>query len=146
MKDAQKTSLRVVLDTNVYISEAYLGQKKKTGNLWLLAIERRYALVVSPFIIHEFMEKLREKFGASEDERESIKKKLAKVAEIVRPEAETVSSAIPDDPDDNHILACALAGKADLIVSGDRHLLTLKEYEGIPIVRPMDFLRTLGHS
>lgn len=123
-----------------------LVRKKKTGNIWLLAIERQYHLVVSPFIVNEFMEKLRDKFGASEDERETIKKKLAKVAEIVQPEPENVPSAILGDPDDNHILACALAGKADLIVTGDRDLLRLKEYEGIPIIRPMDFLRTLGPS
>ena len=50
-----------------------------------------------------------------------------------------------NDPDDNHILACAKSGRADVIVSGDkRHLLPLKEYEGMPIVRPVDFLRMLG--
>ena len=51
-----------------------------------------------------------------------------------------------DDPKDNHILACALARKVDMVVSGDKDLLRLKEYEGIPIVRPMDFLRTIGEK
>jgi predicted nucleic acid-binding protein len=51
---------------------------------------------------------------------------------------------IHDDPPDNRILECAIAGQADLIVSGDRHLLKLKSYQGIPIVRPVDFRRTLG--
>ena len=51
---------------------------------------------------------------------------------------------IADDPDDDHILACAREGRADIIVSGNKHLLQLKEYEGIVIERPVDFLRTLG--
>jgi predicted nucleic acid-binding protein len=41
-------------------------------------------------------------------------------------------------------LECAVEGKADVIVSGDHHLRDLKSYQGIPIVRPIDFLRTLG--
>lgn len=48
------------------------------------------------------------------------------------------------DPDDDHVLACALAGKAELIVSGDkRHLLVLSEYQGIPIRTVSDALRKL---
>jgi predicted nucleic acid-binding protein len=45
-----------------------------------------------------------------------------------------VAPVIRADPDDDHVLACALAAKADLIVSGDSHLLNLKTYQGIPIV------------
>ena len=48
------------------------------------------------------------------------------------------------NPPDNRILECAIAGHADVIVSGDRHLRKLKSYKGIPIVRPVDFRRTLG--
>jgi predicted nucleic acid-binding protein len=46
-------------------------------------------------------------------------------------------------PDDDRIVESAVAGNADLIVSGDRHLTKLKTFEGIGIVRPADFLRTL---
>ncbi len=45
---------------------------------------------------------------------------------------------------DNRILECAVAGKADLIVSGDRGIQRLKVYSNIPIIRPIDALRTLG--
>jgi predicted nucleic acid-binding protein len=48
------------------------------------------------------------------------------------------------DPDDDRILECAVAGAADLIVSGDHHLNRLKSFRGIGIVRPVDFLRTLS--
>ena len=55
-----------------------------------------------------------------------------------------VIGAVPDDPDDEIILACAIDGKADLIVSGDRHLLDLDEYRGAPIVTVRDFLNRLS--
>jgi putative PIN family toxin of toxin-antitoxin system len=136
----RKAGLRVVLDTNVYLS-VFLSSEKKLLTLWELALEGRYTLIVSPAIVREFMEKLRDKFGYSEEEREKIKRKLARFTEIVQPKR--IPTAIPEDPNDNHILACAIAGKVDLIVSGDKDLLRLKEYEDIPVVRPMDLVRTL---
>ena len=69
-------------------------------------------------------------------------KLVAKVAQIVTP---TITlKVIVEDDSDNRILECGVAGKADLIVSGDNHLRKLKTYQGIAIVRPADFLRTLG--
>jgi hypothetical protein len=79
--------------------------------------------------------------GSGKDTKDLIKF-LSRKAVLVQPKE--IPDAVPNDPDDNHIVACAIEGHADLIVSGDRHLLTLVEYEGIPIVRPMDFLRMVG--
>ncbi|HEY6851174.1 MAG TPA: PIN domain-containing protein, partial [Terracidiphilus sp.] len=67
---------------------------------------------------------------------------LAKVAEIVTPQI--TINAVAADNDDNRILECAVAGNADLIVSGDHHLSDLKSFRNIGIVRPVDFQRTLG--
>jgi predicted nucleic acid-binding protein len=47
------------------------------------------------------------------------------------------------EPDDDHVLACALAAKAEIIVSGDRHLLDLREYQDIPILNTADALQRL---
>lgn len=66
------------------------------------------------------MEKLREKFGASEALRETIKRDVARVAEIVQPKI--VQAVIQEDPDDDHILAAARAGKVDIVVSGDEDI------------------------
>ena len=143
MRRGNPTGLRVTLDTNVYLS-AFLFQDGILADLWRFAEAGRYTVVLSPFIVREFMEKLREKFKVSEAERERIKRTVVRVAEIVQPK--TVPVVIADDPDDDHILACAVAGKADILVSGNKHLLRLKEYEGIPMVRPIDFLRTLGNG
>ncbi len=55
-----------------------------------------------------------------------------------------IPPAIIDDPDDDAVLACAVAAKADLVVSGDPHLVKLEQYEGIPIVAPAEAVKRLG--
>jgi predicted nucleic acid-binding protein len=70
-------------------------------------------------------------------------KVLVRLAEIVVPrQAATVFTGAQEA--DNRILECAVAGNADLIVSGDRDLRRLEVYQNIAIVRPVDALRTLG--
>ena len=63
------------------------------------------------------------------------------VARIVVPA--TIAPVMRSDPDDDHVLACALAAQADLIVSGDTDLLNLKTYQGIPIVNAAEALKRL---
>lgn len=58
--------------------------------------------------------------------------------------ARQLTKRISRDPDDDHVLACALAAKADLIVSGDRDLLTLKSFREIPIVTAAETVQALG--
>lgn len=133
--------LRTVLDTNVLISSLVFPQGS-LGGIWKPLQEGKYTLLLSPFIVSEAGRKLREKFGWEESRIQKTLRAVVRKAEVFQPK--TVPQAIPDDPDDNHIIACAVEGRAELIVSGDRHLLKLGSYEGIPIVRPADFLRTIG--
>ena len=135
---------RVVLDTNVYYSALHTPGSRLEALIEAGVRERKYHLIASPFILHELYEKLIEEFLWEETRALVVVKKIVRAAELVNPK--TVPAVIDDDPDDNHILAAALAGHADLLVSGDRHLLSLKEYKDIPIVRPLDFLRTLGSA
>ncbi|MGH9350638.1 MAG: putative toxin-antitoxin system toxin component, PIN family, partial [Terriglobia bacterium] len=64
--------------------------------------------------------------------------KLESDARNVRPDLDL--DVVKDDPDDNRVLECAWAGRADYVVSGDRHLLGLASYEGIPIITVRRFL------
>ncbi|MCR4304158.1 MAG: PIN domain-containing protein [Gallionella sp.] len=65
----------------------------------------------------------------------------AELATLVTPVP--IAPMILDDPDDDHVLACALTAQADLIVSGDRHLLGLKTYQGIRIVTASEALQII---
>ncbi len=133
--------LRVVVDTNVYIS-AFLYPDRAIFQLLPLAAQHRYQLVTSPAIIDEVGRIMRERLAWEDAVRIRHLKAATKAADIVIP---TITlEVITQDPPDNRILECAVEGRADLIVSGNRHLLSLKAYQGIAIIRPIDFLRTLG--
>jgi putative PIN family toxin of toxin-antitoxin system len=112
---------RVVLDTNVYISALLFGGLP--GDVLDLAFLKSFALIVSPAMLDEREEKLREKFGVSGEDAKLVRRRLENVAEVVEPRE--VLSVISDDPDDDRVLECAVEGGADVIVSGDRHLLKL---------------------
>jgi predicted nucleic acid-binding protein len=60
------------------------------------------------------------------------------IIDVVAPVS--VPRVVPDDPDDDHVMAAAVAAGADLIVSGDRHLLGVGTYRGIRILRPAEVL------
>jgi len=131
----------VVVDTNVYIS-AFLYPDRAIFQLLPLAAQHRYQLVTSPAIIDEVGRIMRERLAWEDAVRIRHLKAATKAADIVIP---TITlEVITQDPPDNRILECAVEGRADLIVSGNRHLLSLKAYQGIAIIRPIDFLRTLG--
>jgi putative PIN family toxin of toxin-antitoxin system len=132
--------MRVVADTNVFISALMFGGLP--GRFLDLTLRRRFTLVTSKALLDELDEKLRGKFSVSESDALAIRAKLEGNASVVDPDFEL--NAVPDDPDDNCVLECAVVGKADFIVSGDRHLLRLGCYEGIAIVTVRQFLETAG--
>lgn len=125
-----------VLDTNVYISALLFGGLP--GSLLDLAFLRSFTLIISPALLEELDEKLRGKFGVPVEDAALVRARLEKVAEVVQPQESL--HVIADDADDNRVLECAVKGKADVIVSGDRHLLKLAEYQGISIVTVRQFL------
>ena len=70
----------------------------------------------------------------------SLTGQICGIAKVVEPREPL--SVISDDPDDNRVLECAVKGEADVIVSGDRHLLNLANYQGISIVTVRQFLES----
>jgi putative PIN family toxin of toxin-antitoxin system len=126
---------RVVLDTNVYIS-AY-GFGGKPAAVLRAAILGEFELVTSPQILTEVADKLAAVLGFDREHVEEVVRQIARVAVVVRPRARL--SIVADDAD-NRILEAALESGADCIVSGDRHLLDLVNWEGIRVTKVADFL------
>ncbi|MFH1617782.1 MAG: putative toxin-antitoxin system toxin component, PIN family [Candidatus Margulisiibacteriota bacterium] len=129
---------RAVLDTNVFISALKKGKLRKILDLWM---EDRFDVLVSDKIIKEVFEVLkRPKFNFSSLDIEELGTLIFERARIFNSE-ETIR--ICDDPDDNKFIECAVAGKANFIVSGDKDLLRIQEYQEIRIIAPSDFIKEL---
>jgi len=141
----KKTGLkRVVLDTNVLVSSLlFSGVSNRLVGLWQSGVIRLHA---SGEIIREYTRVLAyPKFKLSEEESLSLLRE--EVLPFVTPvNVCKVLPIIKEDPSDDQFLACALAGKADVIISGDKHLLNLEDYRGIPILNVSRFLERRGLS
>ncbi|MHB2009564.1 MAG: putative toxin-antitoxin system toxin component, PIN family [Acidobacteriaceae bacterium] len=128
--------IRVVADTNVYISALMFGGLP--GVFLDLALKRAFTLVTSNVLLDELDEKLRGKFGVVQEDVHAIRARLENVTHLVKPDF--VLNVVAADPDDNRVLECAVAGKANFIVSGDRHLLRLGSHTGIFILTVRQFM------
>lgn len=133
--------MRVVLDANVYISALLVGR----GCEEILTLGRTGVIQVlsSPEIIDEVASVLRRKFHWSPADIRPFLDEASDLCRMIPFDPAEVE--FPADPADAKILACGVAGKADVIVTGDKkHLLPLKRYRGIPILSPSEFLEQIG--
>ncbi len=130
---------RVVADTNIFISALMFGGVP--GSFLDLAFQSTFLLVTSLALLDELDEKLRTKFELSPGDADLIRNRLESISDIVS--AAMTLSVVKEDPDDDRVIECAVAGGADYIVSGDRHLLKLGSYENIPIITVRRFMDTI---
>ena len=134
--------MRVVLDTNQHISAMIRpdGHPAQIVKLWRIGV---IELAISPPILEEFKivvhrPRIQQKYNLLDSD-------IAEYLEVLRaftvlvPGTITIN-AVLDDPDDNIIIACAIEAEANVIISGDQHLLSLGSYQEIPIVKAVDFL------
>jgi putative PIN family toxin of toxin-antitoxin system len=106
-----------------------------------MALAGELSLAVSEAIVEETIGVLRDKFGKAPDQLIEAETYIGRCADRVVP---TITlDAVPDDPDDNRVLECAVAAGAALIVSGDGDLLRLGNFEGIQIVKLAELLEVL---
>jgi len=136
----ENKKLKVVIDTNVFISG--LNFTGKPTEVLELFVKGEIEVYISPFILKELGRILREKFEWNEKQLQKVLNKIKKKAVMVRPK--TKISIIKTKKDDNRILECAVDGSVQYIISGDkRHILPLKNFRGIKILSPDEFLRLL---
>jgi hypothetical protein len=136
--------VRVVLDTNVVTSALLWGgtperliEAAGEGSLELFTSEALIAELAGILGRAKFATKLKQKnLSAAE-----IVARYREIAETV--EAAPIEEAALRDPDDAHVLACALAARAEAIVSGDTDLHALGSYQGIPVISPADCVRRI---
>ena len=129
--------MKVVFDTNIFIS-AFVIPGSKAEEAYLHALKRDFALYSSVAILTETAQKLREKFGWQHVKLTHLLKTIAKVATVIKTQPHL--HLLKDEPD-NRILECAEAASADFIVTGDKHLISLKHFQNSSIIRLSDFLR-----
>lgn len=129
--------MRIVLDTHVIISAiAAHGLCYDLVRLRLLT----HTLITSEMLLGELGEKLRDKFKLDSNKLPLIAA-LRERAEIVRPAP--LSPPVCRDKDDDWVLATALAGRADIVITGDDDLLALKTHRGIRVLSPRAFLELI---
>ena len=131
--------IRIVADTNIFISALMFGGVP--GSFLDLAFQGSFLLITSPVLLDELDEKLRMKFELSTTDADLIRSRLEAISQLVS--TTTTLAVVKDDPDDDRVLERAIAGQADYIVSGDRHLLKLGSYREIPIITVRYFMDTL---
>jgi putative PIN family toxin of toxin-antitoxin system len=130
--------VKVVLDTNIYVSAILFGGNPE--KIRKLSKDKKIEVLISEAIVAEMAEVLRKKFNWESWQISQIIDEIREAATLVIPHQ--ILSVIKRDEDDNRILECALEGNAQYIISGDkRHLLPLKDYRGMKILSPSEFLK-----
>ena len=146
MSSRGRRAPRAVLDTNI-LARGLLRPAGSSTALLQAAEDASFRLVVSPSILRElrtvfFKPHVRQRYPLTLEQIAGYMASLQVIAEVVDGRVQVYGAS--KDPDDNHVLACAMEGAVDFVVSDDRkHILPLGEYRGIPIVSMPAFLQML---
>jgi len=129
-----------VVDTNVLVSATLFGVNPE--KILDLAEAAKIEILISEEILEEFTEVLQEKFGFSSSMAELAASGIREISTLIIPIQRL--SVIKEKEADNRVLECVVEGKAQYIVTGDtKHLQPLKEYRGIKILPPTQFLKAV---
>jgi putative PIN family toxin of toxin-antitoxin system len=136
--------LKAVLDVNVWVSALLWGGKP--AEIVKAAEQGKVRLFASEEIVREISQvlnypKLRRVYEAEEMNREELIEAVLKVVQLVQ--ATRRVKAVLEHPTDDKFLECALEARADYVVSGDKHLLKVGNYEKIQVVSVREFLEVL---
>jgi hypothetical protein len=129
---------KVVIDTNIFVSSFFGGNPRKIIDLWKT---EKITLCLSSAILEEYIDVLRRIGLKDEDELEELLSLFSRGFNILFTTKTPKLRVVKNDPDDDKFIECAVALKADIVVSGDREVLAVKAYKGIRILTPQEFLK-----
>jgi putative PIN family toxin of toxin-antitoxin system len=129
--------MKVVIDTNIFVSSFFGGNPRKIIDLWR---NEKIALCLSNAILDEYVDVLSRVGLKEEVELEELLSLFSRGFNIVFTTKTPKIKIIKNDPDDDKFIECAVALKAHAIITGDREVLAIKEYMGIRILTPQMFL------
>jgi putative PIN family toxin of toxin-antitoxin system len=135
-----------VLDTNVVVS-ALISPRGAPAEIFRAWQAGRFTFVTSPPLLDELARvlnypRIRKYLAWTDEERGELVESIAYAAKLVIPDVRL--DVVAEDPADDRVLEAAIAGEAEYIVSGDRHLLGLKNYAQVEIVSPVRFVAVLS--
>ena len=128
--------MKGVFDTHIFIS-AYVIPGSLAEKAILKIIEEEDSLLISKEIIDEVLSVLSSKSGRDREGLSHVAVTLSELAELVKPARRI--RLLKDEPD-NRILECAMYGEADLLVTGDKEILHLREYKGVKTISLREYL------
>ncbi len=129
--------MRAVIDTNVFVSSFFGGNPRKIIDLWK---NDKLTLCLSNAVLDEYINVLRRIGLKDEAELEELILLFSSGFNLLFTTKTPKVKIIRNDPDDDKFIECAMALKADVIITGDREVLSIKEYRGIKIMTPLQFL------
>jgi putative PIN family toxin of toxin-antitoxin system len=129
--------MRAVIDTNVFVSSFFGGNPRKIIDLWK---NDKLTLCLSNAVLDEYIDVLRRIGIKDEAEHEELILLFSSGFNLLFTTKTPKVKIIRNDPDDDKFIECAMALKADVIITGDREVLAIKEYRGIKIMTPLQFL------
>lgn len=129
--------MKVVVDANIFVSSFFGGKPRKIIDLWK---SETITLCLSNAIFDEYIDVLHRIGMKDEDEFEDLLSLFSKNFNLLFTTKTPKIKIIKNAPDDDKFIECAVALKANAIITGDKAALTLKEYRGIQILTPQQFL------
>lgn len=129
--------VKVTFDVNILIPST-LWDGSVAQKLLFKLIQSDSKIFSTNEILTEYQKVLKRDFEFSDDRVAKIIEKIIMFVTII--ETNSKVESVKDDPDDNKILECALDSGSEYLISYDKHLLKLKEFQGIRIVKPEEFL------
>jgi len=135
--------MRVVIDTNIFVSSFFGGKPRKIIDLWK---EGKITLCLSKDILNEYIEVLHRIGLQDEVELEELLSLFTKSFNILFTTKTPRIKVVKDDPDDDKFIECAVALKAEVIITGDKAIEVIEQYMNIKILTPQQFLKIYKFS